>query len=299
MDIRQLRYFISVAQNLSFTGAAKELFVAQSAVSQQIADLEKKIGVQLFVRDKRSVKLTSAGSVLLKESISLVKKTEEAIEKTRQADQGIIGSLKLGFLGYSERIYLPHLIRQFRGAYPNIDLQLEQYNHGILNEALITGELDIGFTFSFGLNTIGGLEGKSVFTETISVVLNCEHPLAHRTSVNISELAKENFIVLNREESPQGFNQTLLICANNGFFPTIGREPRLLHTVLLLVESGMGIAILPRSLKLHSSPSLRFIDIEGQKNEYELVLAWKKNNTNPSIPLFIEELEIAKTQIRQ
>lgn len=299
MDIRQLRYFISVAENLSFTDAAKDLFVAQSAVSQQIADLEKKIGVQLFVRDKRSVKLTSAGSVLLKESISLVDKTEEVIKKTRQAAQGIIGNLKIGFLGYSERFYLPSIIKQFQINYPDVDLQLEQYNHGMLNEALITGELDIGFTFSFGIASIGGLEERHVFTESISAVLHNEHPLAHRDRISISELAKERFIVLNKEESPQGYNQTLLICANNGFFPNICREPRLLHTVLLLVESGMGIAILPKSLRLHSSPSLRFIDIDGEKNEYDLVVAWKKNNGNPSIQLFIKELEIAKKQINK
>jgi len=299
MDIRQLRYFISVAENLSFTDAAKDLFVAQSAVSQQIADLEKKIGVQLFVRDKRSVKLTSAGSVLLKESISLVDKTEEVIKKTRQAAQGIIGNLKIGFLGYSERFYLPSIIKQFQINYPDVDLQLEQYNHGMLNEALITGELDIGFTFSFGIASIGGLEETHVFTESISAVLHNEHPLAHRDRISISELAKERFIVLNKEESPQGYNQTLLICANNGFFPNICREPRLLHTVLLLVESGMGIAILPKSLRLHSSPSLRFIDIDGEKNEYDLVVAWKKNNGNPSIQLFIKELEIAKKQINK
>ncbi|MFZ5967446.1 MAG: LysR family transcriptional regulator [Bacillota bacterium] len=296
MDIRQLRYFIAVAEHLNFTEASKHLFVAQSAVSQQIADLEKKIGVQLFIRDKRSVRLTSAGTVLLKEAINLVNKSEEAIEKTRQADLGIIGSLKIGFLGYSEKNFLPYLIRQFRRNHPKVDLQLDQYNHGMLTEALDAGELDIGFTFSFGLDTIGGLESSSIFTETISIVMHCDHPLANSTSIRISDLAQEHFIVLNREESPQGFNQTLLICGNSGFSPNIVREPRLLHTVLLLVDGGMGIAILPKSLQLYSSPSLRFVDIEGDKNEYDLVAAWKKTNMNPSIPLFLKEIESAKQQ---
>jgi DNA-binding transcriptional LysR family regulator len=290
MDIRQLKYFISVAEHLNFTEAAKHLFVAQSAVSQQIADLEKKIGVQLFIRNKRSVKLTNAGTVLLAEAINLVKKSEEAVEKARQADLGIIGSLNIGFLGYTEKNFLPPLIRKFKNDYPKVDLRLEQYNHGFLIEALSSGDLDVGFTFLFGLDNITGLEKEKVFTETISVVMHCEHPLADKSSINIGDLANEKFIALDREESPQGFNQTLLICAHSGFSPNIVSEPKLLQTVLLQVDCGAGIAILPKSLKLQASPSLRFIDIEGEKAEYELVAAWRKSNDNPSIPLFLEGL---------
>lgn len=296
MDIRQLRYFIAVAEELNFTEAAKHLFVAQSAVSQQIADLEKKIGVQLFIRNKRSVKLTKAGAVLLKEAISLVNKSEEAIEKARHAELGIIGSLNIGFLGYTEKIFLPYLIRQFRRNYPKVDLHLNQFNHGMLIESLKTGELDIVFTLAFGLDPIGGLKKKSIFMETISIVMHCEHPLANRSSIAIADLSEERFITVNRQESPQGFNKTLLMCANSGFSPNIVSEPKLLHTVLLLVDAGMGIAILPKSLKLYSSPSLRFIDIEGEKAEDELVVAWKKTNPNASIPLFLKELDAVKSQ---
>lgn len=296
MDIRQLRYFISVAENLSFTEAAKQLFVAQSAVSQQIADLEEKIGVKLLIRNKRTVKLTSAGAVLLKEAIHLVSKSEEAIEKTRQAELGIIGSLSIGFLGYTERYFLPYLIRHFRRSYPKVDLHLNQYNHGVLIDTLKNGELDIGFTLAFGIDNIGDLEGKSLFTETISIVMHCEHPMASKSSINLSDLSSERFIALHSQESPQGFNQTLLICANHGFTPNIVSQPRLLSTVLLLVDSGMGIAILPKSLQYQSSPSLKFIDIKDVKSEYELVVAWKKNSTNPSVDLFLDELERVKLQ---
>jgi len=290
MDIRQLKYFIAVAEHLNFTEAAKHLFVAQSAVSQQIADLEKKIGVQLFNRNKRSVKLTNAGTVLLEEAINLVNKSEEIVEKTRQAELGIIGSLKIGFLGYTERNFLPFLIRQFKRNYPKIDLHLNQYNHGLLIDNLSHGELDIGFTLSFGLNNIVGLAKKQVLMETISVVVHSEHPLADKESINIADLSQERFIALSRHESPQGFNKTLLMCANNGFTPSIVSEPRLIQTVLLLVDAGMGIAILPKSLKHQSSPSLRFIDIEGEQSKDEMVVAWKKANKNPSIDLFLNEL---------
>ncbi|SCY96349.1 LysR family transcriptional regulator [Alkaliphilus peptidifermentans] len=299
MDIRQLRYFISVAEHLSFTEASKQLFVAQSAVSQQIADLEKKIGVQLFIRNKRSVRLTNAGTVLFKEAVNLVNKTEEAIEKTRQADLGIVGNLKVGFIGYTEKNFLPYLIRHFRRNYPKVELQLNQLNHGMLIEGLKNGELDIGFTLFFGVDNIGGLESKHIFTETISIVMHCDHPLANEDSINLSRLSDENFIALNRHESPQGYNKTLLMCANSGFSPNIVSEPKLIQTVLLLVDSGMGIAILPNSLKLQASSSLHFIDIEGERAKDELVVAWKKSNTNPSIPLFLDEVESVKLKYHE
>ena len=294
MDMRQLRYFIAVAEHLNFTEAAKSLFVAQSAVSQQISDLEEKLGVQLFNRNKRSVRLTNSGKVLLKEAINLVNKSAEVIEKTRQAELGIIGSLSIGFLGYTERNFLPGLIRQFKRNYPTIDLQLNQFNHGMLINDLNSDDLDIVFTLSFGLDNIGGLERKKIISESISVVMHSDHPLANRRNINISELAKERFITLSRHESPQGFNKTLLMCANSGFTPTIVTQPRMLSTVLLLVDAGMGIAILPKSLEQNASPSLRFIDIEGEQSKDELVVAWKKANTNPSIPLFLQELEAIK-----
>ncbi len=291
MDIRQLKYFIAVAEHLNFTEAAKSLFVAQSAVSQQISDLENKLGVQLFIRNKRSVRLTNAGKVLLKEAINLINKSAEVIEKTRQAELGIIGGLSIGFLGYTEKNFLPGLIRQFKKNYPKIDLQLNQFNHGMLIDALSNDELDVVFTLSFGLDNIGGLERRKIASEAISVVMHCEHPLASREAISIAELAKERFITLSRHESPQGFNKTLMMCATNGFTPNIITQPRMLSTVLLLVDAGMGIAILPKSLEQNASPSLRFISIEGGQTADELVLAWKKSNSNPAIPLFLEELE--------
>lgn len=288
MDMRQLRYFISVAEHLSFTEASKHLFVAQSAVSQQIAELEKKIGVRLFERNKRSVKLTNAGSVLLEEAILLIKKSEETVNKVRQAELGIIGNLQIGFLGYTERSFLPDMVREFRADYPSVQLGLDQYNHGALIDKLSTGDLDIIFTLSFGLENLVGFESMGILDENISVVMHKDHPYANASDFELSELSQEDFIVLSREESPQGFNQTLMICGKNGFSPHIVSQPKLISTVLLLVDSGMGIAILPSSLKYSSSSSLRFKEIKGETNK--LVAAWKKSNENPSIALFLEKL---------
>ncbi len=291
MDIRQLRYFMAVAEYLNFTEAAKHLFVAQSAVSQQIAELERKIDVQLFIRNKRSVKLTKAGGVLLKEASYLVNKLEEAVEKTRQAKLGIIGSLDIGFLGYTEANFLPSLIQQFRHDYPKINIYLHQFNHETLIRYLRDEELDLVFTFAFGLDDTKGLEVKEIFTEKNSIVMHHRHPLAEKASINISELAKENFIIVDRNEFAQGFSKTLLMCAKGGFTPNIVSEEKFINTILLLVDAGMGISILPKSLELYSTPSLRFIDVDDGIAMDKLIIAWRKDNLNSSIPLFLQQLD--------
>jgi len=294
MEIRQLKYFLAVAEHLNFTEASRQLYVAQSAVSQQVAELEKELSVKLFWRNKRTVRLTSAGEVLLKEAVFLLSRMEEAAEKTRQADSGLIGRLRIGFLGYTERVILPPLVRRFRLQYPQIQLELDQYPHGELIERLNNEELDIGFTFSFGVESIESLDRICVHHETMSVVLQEDHPLANATVINLADLATAPFVVLNRRESPQGFHQTLQICSNYGFSPNIVHEPKLLQTVLMLVDAGMGIAVLPTSARLQASKSLRFIQLDENQGSHELVATWKKKTANPSIDLFLEELTVVK-----
>ncbi|MDW7671103.1 MAG: LysR substrate-binding domain-containing protein [Bacillota bacterium] len=291
MEMRQLKCFASVAEYLSFTEAARHLYVAQSAVSQQIAALEKELGVSLFQRNKRSVKLTNAGQVLLKETQFLLSRMNEAVEKARQADVGLIGTLRIGFLGYTERIILPPLIRRFRKLYPQIELKLDQYHHGELIEMLSNEELDIGFTLAFGIEPVSSLDVQTIFQENISVVMHEDHPMASLKTVDLAALASEPFVVINRRESPQGYQQTLQICSNHGFTPRIEHEPRLMQTLLMLVDAGLGISILPLSAQLQASDTLRFIPLKEQQQGHELVAAWKRNNTNPSIPLFLKEIE--------
>jgi DNA-binding transcriptional LysR family regulator len=292
MEMRQLKYFASVAEYLNFTEAARHLYVAQSAVSQQIAALEKELGVSLFQRNKRSVKLTNAGQVLLKETQFLLSRMNEAVEKARQADAGLIGTLRIGFLGYTERIFLPPLIRRFRKLYPQIELKLDKYHHGELIEMLSNEELDIGFTLAFGIEPVSSLDFQTIFQENIAVVMHEDHPMASLKTVDLAALASEPFVVLNRRESPQGYQQTLQICSNHGFTPKIEHEPRLMQTLLMLVDAGLGISILPLSAQLQASDTLRFISLKEQQRGHELVAAWKKNNTNPSIPLFLNEIEM-------
>ncbi|MBP2656357.1 MAG: hdfR 3 [Firmicutes bacterium] len=296
MDIRQLRFFLAVAEHLNFTEAAKHLYVAQPAVSQQIADLENQIGVKLFIRDKRSVQLTAAGKVLFEESRALIEKTEEILEKTRKAAAGLVGTLKIGFLASAVKNHLPHTVKLFRAKYPDVSLELKQYTMGPLHEALEHGTLDIGFTMSFDLQNETDLVWRTLYSDVVSIVLRDDHPLAAEPQVSFSDLAKEPFVLLSPEQSPRYYDFINRLCLKRGFLPNIVNFANLMETVLILVENGIGVSIVPRHTTVYNVPNLRFQDVDGEDAQIEVVVAWKKVASNPAVPLFLRELGIADCQ---
>lgn len=292
MDLRPIRYFVTVAEHLNFTEAAKRLYVAQPSVSQQIAYLEKKMGVKLFHRDHHSVQLTNAGSVFLKDAIELLKKFDESIENARQAEAGLIGTIHLGLLSAPVRNFLPALVRRFRRKYPEVKINFNYSHVGQIIEKLKADEIDVAFTLSLGLQSVGGLEVKTLWTQPHCIIMHQDHPLANRSSISIAELAQESFVMLERQESPPGFDLLLAACANHGFSPKLVNLASNIDAVLMMVDAGIGITLLPKYLQLSSSPTLRFVQIEGDDFKVDVLASWKKMNTNPSVALFIKELEL-------
>lgn len=290
MDIRQLQCFISVAEHLNFTEAARRLYLAQPNVSQQIADLESKMGVKLFLRNKRSVQLTAAGTVFLQDARDMISRFYASVEKARQAEMGIIGTLKIGCQRIIERKFLPRIIRNFRTAYPNIELELIPLQWEALRDSLENGELDICFTFSIGVEGFPKLVQEKLYTDYCSVLVHKEHPLAERSSVTLSSLADEPFIIMPRELFPPSYDATIQLCTNSGFFPRIASQPRTVETVFTLVEGGMGVAILARCLDVFVNENVTFVNIDGDNGSYDVVAAWSSASANPSVPIFIDEL---------
>lgn len=290
MDIRQLQYFITVAECLNFTEAAKRLYIVQSALSQQIVEIEKKIGVTLLERSKRSVKLTSAGHIFLKDAIDIVDRYNQALVKTRQTEQGLIGTLKVGFLSDSFSNFLPPLIQKFIGTYPNIDMKLTLLSNGPLMEKLSEDAIDLAFTINVGMHYVPNVDWLQISQDFVSVMVNRNHPLASEATVDFSKFSSERFIIMRRQVSPQGFDSTLQICANNGFSPKIVDEVNAVKDMLLLVASGIGVAILPNHIGKDYSNFVCCIPLEKGKYVVDLVAAWKKTNLNPSLPYFLDTL---------
>ncbi|MGB9660770.1 MAG: LysR family transcriptional regulator [Moorellaceae bacterium] len=287
MTLHQLECFIAVAEHMSFTKAAESLLIAQSALSHQISRLEKKIGAPLFFRDRRSVRLTPAGEVFLPEAIRIVNSYQEALQKAREAASGITGNLRIGFLSACVKTFLPRLIKKARTEHPGIKIILEEYSHGALTEALRCGKIDLAFTLNLGLDTIPGAKWITIYSFPETVVLPRVHSLAGRREIDLAALAEENFVTVDYRESPHVFERIIQLCARAGFSPTIINQTRFIQSIPLLVETGVGISILPEYFNLYSSCEVAYIRIK-EKPTVDIVLAWKASNRNPVIPHFLE-----------
>jgi DNA-binding transcriptional LysR family regulator len=288
MEIKLLREFICLAEHLNFREAAKKLYIAQPVLSRHIIEMEKELDVQLFIRNKQSVKLTAIGHVALEEAKGIIRRYEEAMNKIQLAKSGLAGELKIGFLEAAVKEFFSSLIINYRYDYPNIDLQMTQFNIGTLINAILEDKIDAGFTLSCNITKVPGIEWKKVYGDVFCVVLRSDHPLAKEEKISLRQLSEETFII---EESSGVYDQLLNLFKESGFAPQTIPRSAFPENVLLMVETGLGVAILPRHLNIYKRPGVNFVELEGEGAAVDIVLAWKKDNTNPAIPILLSELE--------
>jgi DNA-binding transcriptional LysR family regulator len=236
--------------------------------------------------------LTPAGKVFLTDAIEMLNKSEEAIKKAKKAAIGEVGQLNIGFLYAPVKNFLPGLIRKFREKYPHVQITLNHYQTGQIGEKLRKVELDLAFTMAFRPEDKTDWGYKTIFSQPYGVFMNNNHRLANRNGIPIIELADEPLVMLDRKEAPQGYDHLITLFSNHGLLPNITTQTQRIETVLMLVETGLGIAVLPKHLDVYANPSLRFIEIEEWQHTVDIVAAWKKTNSNPSIPLFLSELDL-------
>ncbi|QDR81438.1 LysR family transcriptional regulator [Sporomusa termitida] len=288
MDIQKLKYFISVAECLNFTDAAVQAGVTQSAISQQISELEKKLNVQLIIRNKRPLELTWAGKVLLKEAYALLAVSNEIASKIEQAVKGISGFLKIGFLGGVEKAILPQAIREFHQKYSNIHITLQQYNWMKINEALMRGALDVGFTLSCQLHSFPDLVGHRLLSDVFCVAVNRQHVLAKKEKIDISELTNEPFVMFNQQADCLLHDLTYRICGESGFTPNVANYSQDLASLLFMVEAGVGVMVVPGPVREVAGPEICIIELSYPQRCFDVMLAWNRKHLNPAIPFFVK-----------
>ena len=296
MELRQLRYFVAAAKYSNFTDAAKHLFITQPALSLQIAELEKELGVQLFVRKGRSVHLSPVGKAFWDEANAVLSRCEQAIQVARQASKGINGMFKVGFLSSPARSILPQLTAIFHARHPDIALSLERFTYSSLTQALENGTVDLGLMTAFNPSVLATKEFvfHKMYTVDMCVIMHRKHPLSRHAKIRLRDLAKESFVFLARDQNPELFDDAVHLLASQGVVPNIVAQPLRMEEVVLFAESGIGISLAPRYVESYKiSPNLCLVDIEPTKT-YEVVAAWKKGNLNPLIPSFVEELDELK-----
>jgi DNA-binding transcriptional LysR family regulator len=293
MELRHLRYFIAVADELSFSRAAERLQIAQPPLSQQIQALELELGVTLFDRKKRPLQVTLAGQAFLEEARSTLANLEQAIHKTQRIHQGELGHLTVGFTSSIANSVLPNILRTFRQHYPEINLILREESSGSQIQGLRDRQTDIVFIYRTpDLADVNDLEMLVLFQQTLVAVLPQHHPLTTQDKISLTDLANEEFVMPLRPVVSGLSEQIYYLCAQAGFVPKVAQEAIFMVTILGLVAGEIGISILPSSVQNLRREGVVYRPIQEQTTANPLTIVWRRGHSSPILPQFID---IART----
>ena len=291
MELRHLRYFIAVADELSFSHAAERLGIAQPPLSQQIQALETELGAKLFDRQKRPLQLTQSGTAFLEEARSILKTLEQAVTKTQRIQQGELGCLTVGFTSSMANGILPNILRIFRQSYPEVKLILSEENSVSQIQRLRDRITEI--TFFYQNRNCNLFEAKDLVVmpllrESLVVILPTNHPLATQSEISLHSLANEEFIMPDRLVVPGLSQQIYNLCVQHGFVPQVAQEAIFMVTILGLVAGEVGIGILPSSVQNLQRTGVVYRPIREEATASQLNAVWQRNNSSPILLQFIE-----------
>jgi len=285
MELRHLRYFVAVAEELHFGRAANRVGIAQPPLSKQIQQLEDEIGVKLFKRTKRRVSLTHAGETFLKEARQTLHLSERAVRSARRADRGEIGRLVLGSVGSATYSFLPYALRLFRNRFPNVELVLLELTTHEQLDALHEKAVDAAFVRQPIKDDALFIE--NLFQESFIVALPLHHALASRTSIPLRLLTSEGFIMFSRQQRITFYDQVASLCHEAGFSPKIVQEAVQIPTVLGMVSAGMGVALVPSSVQKLRLAGVAYRNLEKVDRTTQLAMAWRCDDDSPVLSAFL------------
>lgn len=289
LDIQSLRYFIKAAEYLNFTKAAQEFYIAQPAMSQQIIKIEKELGFKLFDRSNKNLSLTLVGSVFLEEAISIVEKYDQAFIKCKIVDEGYVGKLDVAFNSQYVRSYLPNIIHRFNEKYSKIKLNIRASTSTYSSPELEQGLADIYFTHNHDLEKKYNYVTETLCKNYMIFAINANHPFASREVIYPFDLIDETLIILSEKTMPTNYNRILMALASNGYHPKKIEQAIDFDTMMLMVEAGLGYAIVPSNVKSLQPKLIKYYPIEdiGDQFIHEISAVYLKSNNNKFIDYFI------------
>jgi DNA-binding transcriptional LysR family regulator len=292
MELRHFRYFSAVARYLSYSEASRCLHVAQPAISQTILDLEEEIGAKLFLRTNRKVQLTAAGTAFLSEVEGILKRSDEAKRMAQRAARGEVGILRIGFIAPATAPILPSLVQSYLRQYPNIELQLHHMNPDAQFAAFDKGTLDLGFSRPLPPEVRPYFEEEVVYDDYLGAVLPPKHPLAKEKTIKLEKLSSEHFVLFHRAGAPALFDEAVAMCCRAGFSPQVRHEPDLMTTVFVLVESGLGVSLVPGCARgLQQQKTIRR-PLTVQSKPMPLCAVWPRSSQSPTLEAFLDILRL-------
>ena len=284
MEIRDLRYFVAVADEQSFTKAAAALGIAQPSLSQQIKKLEAELGIELFHRTKRSVRLTSPGRTMLPEARSLLSQAEVTREVARLAAGGRLGELTIGFIEATVFALLPGLISAFRSRYPDIAVSLRELTTVDQVAALRERTLDVGILRTPILGN--DIEPVSLLKEHVVVALPAKHELARRQTIRLAWLREENFIFHEGSKASRLRDEIVELCRRSGFLPKVVQEAGEFHTICGLVAAGLGVSCVPSSAQAVKIQGVVYRRLTHPEVGIDYRAGWMRGTRSPAVRAF-------------
>ena len=297
MELRHLRYFVAVAEELHFGRAAARLHMAQPPLSQQIKTLETELGVQLFHRTKRKVELTDAGRLFLPEARNTLAQATHAGDVARRAQHGEIGRLRLAFVTSAAQSVLPCIIRTFRAANPGVDVELMDMTPARQVEALDGGRIDVGFLRP----PLARPEfvAAPVLKEPLVVALPAGHRAARQRRIKLQDLRSEPFVMFPREHGPGLYDLVLSLCRAAQFSPNVAYEANQMHTILAYVAGGLGVALVPASLMELQQAGVAYRALAAPRADVELAMVYPKRNDCSVLGQFIAAASTAAAEYQR
>lgn len=295
IETRLLRQFIAVAEELHFHKAAERLHMAQPPLSQAISRLEDKLGLRLFSRSRREVKLTPAGQAFLQTAYRIFNELEQGVEYARQVAQGVAGVLTVTAVSIAYYEPLLNTLRLFRQTFPRIQLVIKEMPSSNQAKALLANETDIAFMRKLPF-TAANIESRLLLDEAIVMALPLDHPKARAGLVELRDFADEDFVFTPQALGSGYHGQLVGLCEAAGFIPRVVQEAAQLHTLIGLVSCGFGVALVPQSIAastLRDKVAFRQIrPLTGPANPtIGLYMNWHADNPSPLIQRFITMLD--------
>ena len=299
MELRHLRYFVAVAQRKGFREAARFLHVSQPAISKTLTQLEQELGVKLFARSGRSIRLTPQGEVFYEETQRTLQQAQRAAEASQRAARGEIGTLTIGFCSVATYGFLPRIVRQYKELLPGVRLHFREMNPPQQETAFSQGDIDLGITRPpFSKTLARDIAFKTIFREPLVVAVPEDHRCAGKR-IKVEDLSEEAFILLQRDGAPIIYDAILGMCQQHGFAPGVAYEADSLHSVFTLVAAGQGIALVPGCALNLRAEGVRFLRLQADEFRVDLVLAWLRNTDSAVLQPFVRLVEKERKAIRE
>ena len=284
VELRHLRYFVAVAEELHFGRAARRLHMAQPPLSQAIRQLEDILGCQLLVRTSRSVQLAPAGEALLDRARRTLRNVERDVGEARSIGRGETGLLNVGYVGSVMMTLLPDVLRRHLDLFPGVQLRLHESFTSRVVDGLLDGSVDTGVVRD--AEPVPGLTSSSLLSEPFIAVVPAGHPAAQGSAASALALEGDPFISPPRSAGARAYEKPLSICEEHGFRPVIAHEATHWLTIVRMVGAGLGVTIAPECVRAIATPEVRCLALPGAHVRSEVAMVHREGETRPMVGAF-------------